>query len=83
MGKKKILIYVGIIIVICIVVPMILYFLIDKFDVVSSKINADNWLMFWATYLAGTLGGLTDYDLTTTQGIDLLRFALFCKKCSK
>ena len=25
---------------------------------------------------------LTDYDLTTTQGIDLLRFALFCKKCS-
>ncbi len=58
MGKKKILIYVGIIIVICIVVPMILYFLIDKFDVVSSKINADNWLMFWATYLAGTLGGL-------------------------
>ena len=23
-----------------------------------------------------------DYDLTTTQGIRLLRFALFCKKCS-
>ena len=58
MGKKKILIYVGIIIVICIVVPMILYFLIDKFDVISSNVNADNWLMFWATYLAGTLGGL-------------------------
>ena len=25
---------------------------------------------------------LIDYDLTTTQGSDLLRFALFCKKCS-
>lgn len=29
-----------------------------------------------------SLNPLTDYDLTTTQGIDLLRFALFCKKCS-
>lgn len=29
-----------------------------------------------------SLTPLTDYDLTTTQGIRLLRFALFCKKCS-
>lgn len=56
--KKKILIYAGIIIVIYIVVPVMLFFFVDKFDVISSKINADNWLMFWATYLAGTLGGL-------------------------
>ena len=26
--------------------------------------------------------GCIDYDLTTTHGIELLRFALFCKKCS-
>ena len=57
-SKKKILIYGGIIIVIYIVVPVMLYFWIDKFDVISSNVNADNWLMFWATYLAGTLGGL-------------------------
>ena len=26
--------------------------------------------------------GCIDYDLTTTHGIELPRFALFCKKCS-
>lgn len=56
--KKAIIISVIAFLIVFIVLPVILYWFVDQYDFIKSNIVADNWLMFWATYLAGILGGL-------------------------
>lgn len=56
--RKKIKYGIIIAIGVYIIVPIVLYIVIDKWNIIFSNIEASDWLSFWATYISGTLGGL-------------------------
>lgn len=78
MEEKRKKIKYGIIIAIgvYIIVPIVLYIVIDKWNIIFSNIEASDWLSFWATYISGTLGGLATLAavyFTIKQSYDQLK----------
>lgn len=58
---KKIKIDFYIMIVIMILVPILMYFAVDQYNLVSSNIDKSIWLSFWGTYIGACIGGLFTY----------------------
>ncbi len=38
-------------------IPIIVFLCVDQFNIIGSNIESKEWLMFWASYMGGTIGG--------------------------
>lgn len=58
MKKREVIKWVSIGIGVIIVIAVFVFLFVDRFNLISSNIESKEWLMFWASYLGGTIGGV-------------------------